>query len=127
MRTGKYCLALLFVLLLFPLAGVDLSGQWRFVFDTEAGVREADMTLEVKDGKVTGKISMPEAPEKSTEVAGTFADGKVKLDFPYYSEEAGYQSTVKLDGKLEGDTISGEWQFDQHRGSFTAKRIKQGS
>lgn len=118
---------LFFVLLLFPLAGVDLSGQWHFVFDTEAGVREADMTLEVKDGKVTGKISMPEAPEKSTEVAGTFADGKVKLDFPYYSEEAGYQSTVKLDGKLEGDTISGEWQFDQHRGSFTAKRIKQGS
>jgi len=127
MRTGKFSLTLFVGLLILPLVAAELTGQWHFVFDTEAGVREADMTLEVKEGQVTGKISMPDAPDKATEVSGNFADGQVALDFPYYSEDAGYRSTVKIQGKLEGDKITGEWQFDQHKGTFTAKRTKQGS
>lgn len=126
MRIRKFVLGLSLILSV-SLPAAELSGRWHFVFDTEAGVREAEMTLEVKDRQVTGKIAMPEAPDKSTDVTGTFADGELTLDFPYYSEEAGYRSTVKMQGKLTGDTISGEWQFDQHRGAFTAKRVRQGS
>jgi hypothetical protein len=127
MRMRRFGLVLFLALLAFPLAAAELSGRWHFVFDTEAGVREADMTLEVNERQVTGKVTMPGAPEKSAEVTGKFADGQVTLDFPYYSEEAGYQSTVKLQGKLGDDTIAGEWQFDQYKGTFTAKRVKQSS
>jgi hypothetical protein len=124
MRTKGLIVGLLLLLLAAPVFGAGLNGDWHFVFDTEAGVREADMTLQVKGREVFGKIRMPESAEEAPEVKGTFQDGQVSLDFPYYSEDAGFQSTVRIQGKLDGDKISGDWQFDQHKGTFTATRTR---
>lgn len=124
MRTRNFVFVLLLSLLATPGFGAGLDGDWHFVFDTEAGVREADMSLQVKGREVSGKVRMPESSEAGPDVKGAFQDGQVSLEFPYYSDDAGFQSTVRIQGKLDGDRISGDWQFDQHKGTFTATRTK---
>lgn len=114
------------VLFLAALQAADLGGRWHFVFDTEAGVREANMALEVKGQEVAGKVYGVGSEETATEVKGTFSEGRLTLEFEYYSADAGYKSVVKIQGTLDGDKISGEWQFDQHSGTFTATRLKAG-
>lgn len=115
---------LLAVSVLAALQAADVGGRWHFVFDTEAGVREANMALEVRGQEVVGKVYEISSEEVSTEVKGTFSGGKLTLEFEYYSADAGYKSVVKIQGTLEGDKITGEWQFDQHSGTFTATRRK---
>lgn len=91
-----------------------VAGKWHFVLDTEGGPREADAELAVADGKVTGKWA-------GTDVAGTYADGKLDLAFKFSSPEAG-DGTLKISGKLESDALKGNWAFEQYSGTFVAKR-----
>jgi len=126
MRTTVQQSTLLAVLVFFGLWAAELSGRWHFVFDTEAGVREANMALEVKGQEIVGKVYGVDSDETFTEVKGTLAGVRVTLEFEYYSADAGYKSVVKIQGTLEGDKITGEWQFDQHSGTFTATRLKTG-
>ena len=100
------------------LAG-DVSGKWNFVFETQIGQREAVMTFQVKGDNVTGKIEMAD-----TEVQGTFTDAELALAFPFYSPDAGFEAELKITGKLEGDKITGTWEFSEYSGSLTATRAK---
>ncbi len=92
----------------------DLTGQWHFVLDTPGGDRPSDADFKVDDGKVTGKYGKSDA-------AGTFADGKMDLAFPIETDEAG-AGTLKLNGTLDGDTITGNWSFNEYNGTFKATR-----
>src|SRR5450432_4367425 len=77
-------------------ADPDVTGKWHFVLDTPGGDRDVEAEFIVNDGKVTGKWG-------PADVAGTYADGKLTLAFPFTSEEAGDTATMKITGKLDSD------------------------
>lgn len=96
-------------------AGV--SGKWHFVLETPGGERDVDADFTVDaDGNVTGKWG-------SSDVAGTYKEGKLALSFQFTSEEAGATADMKLDGKLdETAALAGDWAFTEYNGTFKATR-----
>ena len=97
--------------------GID--GKWHFVLDTPGGDREMDATFAVDTaGKVTGKFG-------ETDVAGTFKDGQMALDFSLTSDESGETAQMKLNGKVD-DTgaLVGTWAFSSYDGTFKAAHPK---
>jgi hypothetical protein len=96
-----------------------LNGKWHFVMDTPGGDREMDAEFAVgADGKVTGKYG-------KTDVAGTFKDGKMDLDFEMTSEESGETAHLKLIGKFDDKmALIGTWEFSSYSGTFKATRPK---
>ena len=55
------------------------------------------------------------------DVAGTYKDGKIDLAFTIDTEEAG-TGTLKIVGALDGDAITGNWEFTEYNGTFKATR-----
>lgn len=95
-------------------AAVTIAGKWHFVLNTQGGERNVDATFE-QDGKnVTGTFG-------KDDVKGMFADGKLNLEFPINSDEAG-PGTLKLTGKLTADALTGDWTFQQYGGTYKATR-----
>jgi hypothetical protein len=96
-----------------------IDGKWHFVLDTPGGDREIDAEFTVDaDGKVTGTFG-------KTDVAGTFRDGHLALEFSMTSVESGETAPMKIDGKLD-DTmaLAGTWGFSSYDGTFKASRPK---
>jgi hypothetical protein len=56
-----------------------------------------------------------------SDVKGTFTDGKLNLEFPINSEEAG-PGTLKIKGDLANDALTGTWEFQEYNGTFKATR-----
>jgi hypothetical protein len=94
-----------------------VTGKWHFVLDTEGGDRDVESTLQQDGNQVTGKWS-------TGDVKGTFADGKLNLEFSMVSEEGG-PGNVKITGELANDTLTGNWSFNDHSGTFKATRVKE--
>ncbi len=92
----------------------DITGQWHFVLDTPGGDRESDADFHLDGDKVTGKYG-------KADVAGTYTDGKMDLAFTIETDEAG-TGTIKFKGSLEGDIITGDWEFTEYNGTFKAMR-----
>lgn len=93
-----------------------LAGKWHFVLDTQGGDRELDANFTVADGKVGGTFGKGEAK-------GTVNGEKFSLEFPFDSDEVG-KGTMKVDGKLATDQLTGSWSFQTYDGSFKATRPK---
>ena len=98
-------------------AAATVTGKWHFVFDTEGGDREFDPVFKQDGDQVTGKWG-------DGDVKGTFAEGKLNLEFPYTSNEAG-PGTLKIKGTLANDVLTGDWGFSEYSGSFKATRVKE--
>ena len=96
----------------------DISGKWHFVLQTEGGERYRDANFQQDGKKISGKWA-------DADVLGTFDDGKLDLEFPIKSEEAG-EGTLKLKGELIEDSLSGTWEFQVYSGSFKATRVQVG-
>lgn len=96
-------------------AVVTVAGKWHFVLNTEGGDREIDATFEQDGSKVTGKFGKDDAK-------GSYEDGKLKMEFPVNSEEAG-PGTMKLTGKLAKDVLTGDWEFQTYSGTYKATRV----
>jgi hypothetical protein len=94
----------------------NVSGKWHFVLDTEGGDRAVEATFQQDGQKVTGKWN-------NADVQGTFSDGKLNLEFPVNSEEAG-PGTLKLKGELAGGELTGTWAFQTYDGKFKATRAR---
>jgi hypothetical protein len=94
-----------------------INGKWHFVLETPGGDREVDADLTVdSDGNVTGKWG-------PSDVAGTYKDGKLALDFQFTSEEVGTTAAMKIDGKLdETAALTGNWAFSEYNGTYKATR-----
>ena len=94
-----------------------INGKWHFVLETPGGDREVDADLAVdSDGNVTGKWG-------PADVAGTYKDGKLALDFQFTSEEVGATAAMKIDGKLdETAALTGNWAFTEYNGTYKATR-----
>jgi hypothetical protein len=95
----------------------SVAGKWHFVLDTEGGDRIIESEFQQDGDQVTGKWG-------SGAVKGTFADGKLNLEFPLNSDEAG-PGTMKLKGELAEDALSGDWSFNEYSGTFKATRVKE--
>jgi hypothetical protein len=94
-----------------------VTGKWHFVLNTEGGDREIEAVFQQDGDQVTGKWA-------TGDVKGTFTDGKLNLEFPFNSEEAG-AGTMKIKGALADDGLSGDWGFLEYTGSFKATRVKE--
>lgn len=70
-------------------AADSLSGKWTMVMDTPGGERRATPTLALDGENVTGTWD-------SSEVKGTFKEGRLELEFPLSSSEAGYKAIFKV-------------------------------
>jgi hypothetical protein len=102
---------------ILPAQDTGINGKWHFVLETPGGDREVDADFAVdSDGKVTGKWG-------NTDVAGTYTDGKLSLNFQFTSDEVGVTSAMKIDGKLdETAALAGDWAFTEYNGTFKAMR-----
>ena len=94
-----------------------VTGKWHFVLSTDGGDREFDPEFKQDGDQVTGKWGA------DGNVKGTFTDGKLNLEFPVTSEEAG-SGTLRIKGTLAEDTLTGDWSFNDYSGSFKATRSK---
>jgi len=93
----------------------SISGKWHFVLETEGGERDVDADFQQTAEKVTGTWD-------KAKVQGTFAGGKLNLEFPIDSEEAG-PGTLTLKGHLDGEALTGTWAFQSYDGQFKATRV----
>jgi hypothetical protein len=98
-------------------ADSEVAGKWHFVLDTPGGDRDVDAEFIVDGEKVTGKWG-------TSDVSGTYADGKLALAFSMTSEEAGETSTMKITGKFDGGALTGDWEFSSYSGTYKAARPK---
>ena len=102
------------------------TGTWKWTQPGRDGGQsfERKIQLDHKDGKLTGKMlagesvmgPMAEAPIKD----GTFKDGAVA--FAVTREFNGTSFTIKYEGKLAGDTITGTSEFPGFNGGEATKR-----
>lgn len=106
----------------------DASGTWKWTTQGRGGgggggtPRESTLTLAMKDGKLTGKLSTPgrDGATNATEIT----NGAVKVDVVSFTVERefnGNKFVSKYSGKLAGDTITGEIEAPGRDGA-TSKR-----
>ncbi len=93
----------------------DITGKWHFVLETPGGNREVDVNLTAAGNQVSGTWGT--AP-----VQGTFKEPNLDLSFPYTSEESGDKGTLQVKGQLQGDTLTGKWEFGEYSGTYKATR-----
>jgi alpha-L-rhamnosidase len=96
-------------------AAEGVTGNWTLTLNTQAGDREAPLTLQQNGSAVTGTFG-------NAAVKGTFENGQLVLEFPYTADEFNLSGTFKIKGTLEGDAMKGTWEFSGYTGSFTAIR-----
>ncbi len=98
--------------------GAGLDGTWILRFGGELAEQKAEMTLTVTGQEVTGKLTSGGA------VKGAFANGLVQLSFPFHAREMDVKAEMTITGRLDGDRIEGDFEFDAYTGSFTATRVE---
>ena len=98
-------------------AGID--GTWNVVYETEAGALESPITYKTNGSKLSV------VGEEGELEVGTVKDGEFSYTVPdFYAEAAGYRADLNIEGKIEGDKISGTWEWDSYEGAFTGTRSK---
>ena len=96
----------------------DPTGSWKWTLKTPTGDSvDVSLTLELRDGKLTGNYSSPLGPAPITDAS--FKDETVA--FAVLREFDGNKFTVKYIGKLEGDSIKGSIDFPGFGGNDPAK------
>lgn len=114
----------------------DPSGTWKWTTQGRGGgggggtPRESTLTLVMKDGKLTGKLTTPGrgGDPMSTEISNASIKGDV-VSFTIEREFNGNKFVSKYSGKLAGDTITGESESPGRDGQtmkreWNAKRAK---
>ena len=103
----------------------DATGTWKWQITTPNGTMDTALKLAMKDGKLAGiyQNQFGETPVKDV----TFKDDV--LAFAVDREFGGNKFTIKLRGKVEGDTIKGEIEMPGFDGGeprkmeWNAKRV----
>jgi subtilisin-like proprotein convertase family protein len=100
-------------------AASPIDGKWKMNVKDNGGevIRQLNLEIAIAEGKATGKLA-------SSDLLGSYSDGVLNLEFPYVDEESGGKGTLKLNGKLEGEKLTGDWKFGASGGTFDAVRAK---
>lgn len=115
----------------------DPSGTWKWTTQGRGGggggggtPRESTLVLAMKDGKLTGKLTTPGrgGDPMSSEISNASLKGDV-ISFTVEREFNGNKFVTKYNGKLAGDTITGEAESPGRDGQtmkreWNAKRAK---
>ena len=101
----------------------DPSGTYKWSQPGRNGgpARESTLTLAVKDGKLTGKLS---APGRDGVVETEISNAAVKDDtvsFEVARDMGGNKVVAKYSGKLEGDTITGKVEAPGRDGAVQSR------
>lgn len=99
------------------LSGADISGTWNMDWNTEGGMRYTDWEVSQDGESLTVKTD-------GQVLKGTLKDGKVILEGKYHASEAGYSSTLRIDGTVSDGEMKGKATWDQYAMTFTGKRSK---
>lgn len=89
----------------------DPTGTWKWTVMMQDQSREVTLKLKLEDNKLTGAIVGRNNQETKIEDA-TFKDGEVA--FAVIRERNGQKITSKYKGKLDGDTIKGQIEFERN-------------
>ena len=96
------------------------SGTWEMSWNTEGGMRYTDWEIsqeaEVVVVKTDGQM-----------LEGTLREGRLSLAGRFYSSEAGYSSTLKIEATVSEGEMKGSGTWDQYAMTFTGKRVDQAS
>jgi hypothetical protein len=115
----------------------DPTGTWKWTQQGRGGggggggaPRESTLTLAMKDGKLTGKLTTPGrgGDPMSTEISDASVKGD-DISFSIEREFNGNKFVSKYTGKLEGDSIKGSIEAPGRDGAvakrdWTATRAK---
>jgi hypothetical protein len=112
LRTG---IALMLIAGLALAAGID--GTWNVVVQIPDDELKVTMTFKAK-GEALFIVN-----EGEEQKVGTWKDGEFQYMIPnYYSEQAGYSADLTIKGKVEGDKLTAEWEFDTYTGQLSGTR-----
>jgi len=102
----------------------DPSGTWKWSTPGRNGgpARETTLTLAMKDGNLTGKVSSPgrDGATNTTEIGNASVTGDT-IAFTVERQFGDNKFVQKYSGKLSGDTITGEVESPGREGG-TQKR-----
>jgi hypothetical protein len=104
----------------------DPTGTWKWTTMINDQSRESTLNLKLEKDKLTGTMLGRNNQETPIEDA-TFKDGEVA--FKVTRERNGQKFTIKYKGKLDGDTIKGQTEFERdgqaRNRDWEAKREKK--
>jgi hypothetical protein len=124
------CSVLAFTFLAAAALAADAVGSWKWEIQGPNGPLETTLKLSMKDGKLGGvyQNQFGETPIKDV----SFKDDVLALAVD--RDIGGNKFTIKLRGKVEGDTIKGQIELPSFDGSgearkmdWNAKRVKDDS
>lgn len=104
-------------LLATSLFAADLTGQWDFTVETDAGSGNPAFVLKQEGEKLSGTYT---GALGSSEITGSVRGNKVTITFEVSGAKVVYEGTVEADGTLKGTVDLG----GQASGTFTASRHK---
>jgi hypothetical protein len=94
-----------------------INGTWDFVYETPEGNLRSTADLKLEGDELTME------QKGMGSVKGTYQDGEFQIRVDsYYSPEAGYSAPLELEGRFDGEKITGKWEFDVYAGNFSATR-----
>ena len=97
---------------------VDLAGDWSITAALpDGGEYTGTMTLEIKDGKYSGKSVNSEGEELKLDNIKFEED---KLSYSVEFERDGFSGTIKVQAKLAEDALKGEWSMIDSNGDEVA-------
>ena len=101
-------------------AAVNIAGKWTVTIDLQGQQRTSNLDLKVEGTKLTGTIN---SELGEAQLAGEFADGKLKFGFTMEANgtplQVGFVGAVQKDG-----TLAGTLDFGQGEIPWTAVRPK---
>ncbi len=98
-------------------AGID--GTWNVVVQIPNDEIESTWIFKTK-GETLFIVNDGEEQQ-----VGTWNDGEFQYKIPrFYSEQAGYAANLTVKGRIEGDKLTAEWEFDSYTGRITGTRAK---
>jgi hypothetical protein len=106
-RLVAAAMMLAFVGLVSPArAADDPTGTWKWTVKFGDNTFEASLKLKLEGDKLTGAVGGGQNNQETPITDASFKDGKVK--FTVVRERDGQKFTIKYDGMLSGDTITGK-------------------
>ena len=98
----------------------SVAGKWNMSVQTQNGATEAGLEIKLEGKKVTGTVT---GPQGSAPIAGEYADGKLKFELTYPTNNGDIQ--IMFSGALKADgTLAGTMAFQQNEAPWTATRAK---
>lgn len=106
-------------------AASPVVGKWTFTLETPIGDRPVPVEIKQDGDNLIAKVVKDDkgTPQETKVVLEA---NKLKLEYPFTSEEAGLSGTMKLEGELkETGQLAGTWAFGDYSGPLSAKRAME--